>query len=306
MTAAPAVEVFAPAKINLALHVTGTRSDGYHLLDTLVAFADIGDTVTLRAAGPTDITVTGPEADRVLATRDNIMWHAAAKFWTPDTPLSLALDKQLPIASGIGGGSADAAACFRGLLFLRGLVENREPRDIGPEDLAKLLQIGADVPMCVLSEPARVRGIGEQVEPLAAFPPLWVVLVNPRRHVSTPEIFRSLDRKANAPMTALPDDLQDASGLIDWLHDQRNDLEPVVTGHLLVVSEVLSALRAAPGCQLARMSGSGATCFGLFLHAADARSAASEIEAAHADWWVRHGSLDGGRHVAPRDVTGSS
>lgn len=295
------VDVFAPAKINLALHITGQRGDGYHLLDTLVAFADIGDTVTLRGHGPLGLEVSGPEAAPELSGNSNIMWATAAKFWTPDRPLSMHLEKCLPVASGIGGGSADAAATYRGLLVLRAALEGQEmPRDVTPDDLLALMQIGADVPMCVLSDPARVRGIGEKVEPVANFPALPVVLVNPRVQVSTPAVFSALARKDNAGMDTLPDGFSDREALLEWLGAQRNDLQAPAIADCPVVSDCLRVLGQTAQCRLARMSGSGATCFGLFDDDADARAAAQAIEQAHPEWWVRAGRLNGGAQAAPQ------
>jgi 4-diphosphocytidyl-2-C-methyl-D-erythritol kinase len=294
------VKVFAPAKINLTLHVTGRRDDGYHLLDTLVAFADIGDTVTLHASGPLALDVSGPEAAPELNSKYNIMWLVAARFWKPDLPLSLGLEKHLPMASGIGGGSADAAATFRGLLRLRAALEGRAPRDVTEADVRTLLDIGADVPMCVLSDAARVQGIGERITPLADFPALAVVLVNPRVQVSTLEVFKSLETRDNPGLDSFPDSFNDQAALLDWLSGQRNDLQAAAMADCPAIGTVLDALRSHDTCRLARMSGSGATCFGLYDSVAAARASAAAVQAAHPEWWVRAGTLDGGNCVAPQ------
>ncbi|WP_223423182.1 4-(cytidine 5'-diphospho)-2-C-methyl-D-erythritol kinase [Tateyamaria pelophila] len=295
------VEVFAPAKINLCLHVTGKRADGYHLLDTLVAFANIGDTITLSAAVSHVLDVTGPEASPELAGNDNIMWQTAARFWAQDRPLSMHLDKQLPVASGIGGGSADAAATYRGLLALRAALEGQDaPRDPTFHDAQALMSIGADVPMCVPSAPARVQGIGEQITPISDFHPYPIVLVNPRIQVSTPAVFSRLAVKENPGLDPWPETFEDRDTVLDWLAAQRNDLQAPALQDCPAIAEVLDALAQEPTCRLARMSGSGATCFGLFERVHLAQAATDAITAAHPDWWVRVGRLNGGSRAAPQ------
>lgn len=295
------VEVFAPAKINLTLHVTGQLPNGYHQLDSLVAFADIGDWIYLSTKGPADLNVTGPEASPELASADNIMWHTAAKFWEPDIHLSMALDKHLPTASGIGGGSADAAATYRGILVLRAAVEGRSgPRDPTQDDIKSLMAIGADVPMCVLSDPARVQGIGEGILPLDDFPALPIVLANPRVHVSTPDVFKRLESKDNPKMSPWPDRFDDVEALIGWLGQQRNDLQGPAIAGCPAIGTVLNALSADDTCRFARMSGSGATCFGLYDDLSAAQAAASHLADAHPDWWVQAGLLNGGPKAEPQ------
>jgi 4-diphosphocytidyl-2-C-methyl-D-erythritol kinase len=296
------VDVFAPAKINLCLHVTGQRSDGYHVLDTLVAFADIGDKVSLHADRlPKSFEVTGPEAVPELESDRNIMCSAALKFWKRDTALSMQLEKHLPMASGIGGGSADAAATYRGLLLLRAAVEGHDtPRDPTPEDAHAMLEIGADVPMCVLSVPARVRGIGEQIEPIIDLHPYPIVLVNPRVQVSTPAVFKRLVAKNNPGLDPWPASFEDRDEVLNWLSAQRNDLQPCAVEDCPAIAGVLDALRQTEDCRLVRMSGSGATCFGLFDRVHKAQAAAGAIRAAHPGWWVQSGRLNGARHVVPQ------
>ncbi|WP_299723947.1 4-(cytidine 5'-diphospho)-2-C-methyl-D-erythritol kinase [uncultured Tateyamaria sp.] len=295
------VRVFAPAKINLALHITGQRDDGYHLIDSAVAFADIGDWVTLSTGGRCDLEVSGPEGVPDLASDTNIMWHAARQFWTPDHPLSMALEKHLPMASGIGGGSADAAATYRGLLLLRAAVEGHDtPRDPTPQDAIDLLEIGADVPMCVLSDPARVQGIGEQITPIPDLFPYAVVLVNPRVQVSTPTVFSALSTKDNHGLDPWPDSFEDRDAALDWIAAQRNDLQAPAIADCPRIADVLAALQGTDTCRLARMSGSGATCFGIFERVHLAQAAAEAISAAHPDWWVRSGRLNGGKKAVPQ------
>ena len=269
------IEELAPAKVNLTLHVTGRREDGYHLLDSLVVFADVGDLVTVREADEPGFTVTGPQAGHVPVDASNLVLRAAALF--SDARAEIRLDKHLPAASGIGGGSADAAATLRALSRLRGapLPTNEE-----------VLALGADVPACLTGRAVRLRGIGERLDPVPPLPPLPAVLVNPGVAVSTPAVFARLARRENPPMPDLPVSLHDARALALWLAARRNDLEPPACGLAPVIGDVLARLRAVPDCLLARMSGSGATCFALFPDAAAAERAAAALSAARPGWWV--------------------
>ncbi|WP_201288968.1 4-(cytidine 5'-diphospho)-2-C-methyl-D-erythritol kinase [Profundibacterium mesophilum] len=263
----------APAKINLALHVTGRRADGYHLLDSLVIFAGPGDTVTARPAKEWSLSVTGPRAAGIPAGEENLVLRAARLMGGP--PAHLTLDKHLPASAGIGGGSADAAAALRALARLTG-------RPI-PADLQAL---GADLPVCMASLPARMRGIGERLDPFAV-PALELCLVNPGIPLSTPRVFAALERRDGG---ALPDhlpDFGDAAALAAFLaRDTRNDLEAPARQMAPVIGDALDALRAARGCLLARMSGSGATCFGLFANAGACADAAGAITRKHPGWWT--------------------
>ena len=258
-------EAFAPAKINLTLHVTGQRGDGYHLLDSLVMFADVGDRLRLTPGPELSISVTGPFATGVPTDARNLVWRAATLAgWTGH----IALDKALPHGAGIGGGSSDAAAVLRALGF-RG----------------DALSLGADVPVCQRGAATLMSGIGERLAPVPGLPPLPAVLVNPGVHVPTPQVFAALARKDNPPMAALPDG---GPGVwLDWLRAQRNDLEAPAIALAPQISGVLAALAECPGLALARMSGSGATCFGLFADAESADAAARSISGQHPGWWVR-------------------
>ncbi|WP_323765662.1 4-(cytidine 5'-diphospho)-2-C-methyl-D-erythritol kinase [Marinovum sp.] len=259
-------EAFAPAKINLTLHVTGQRADGYHLLESLVVFADVGDVVRVTPADEMSLCVTGPMASGVPEDARNFCWRAAQAF---GAPVAITLDKRLPAAAGIGGGSSDAAAVLRAMA-----AAFDRPFD------GDALALGADVPVCLLARAARMSGIGEAVEPLT-LPVLHAVLVNPRVEVPTPVVFRGLASKQNPPMAALP-----AGGeLVRWLGDQRNDLEAPALAAAPVIGTVLAALTRA-GAGLARMSGSGATCFGLFADRTAAEAAAHRLQQAQPDWWV--------------------
>ncbi|MDB6176741.1 4-(cytidine 5'-diphospho)-2-C-methyl-D-erythritol kinase [Paracoccus sp. Z330] len=266
---APIVES-APAKINLALHVTGRREDGYHLLDSLVAFAGIGDRVTL-VPGPMSLKIDGPFGAGLGNDCTNLCWKAAELAGVgASAGVSIALQKNLPVASGIGGGSADAAAVLRGLA--------RMGYDV-PEGVECL---GADIPVCLLSRPARMQGIGDVLTPLHHFPAISAVLVNPGISLSTPEVFRALTSRDNAPLGPVPH-FAGIADLIAWLRQTRNDLEPVARSLQPHIARVIEALENS-GAGFARMSGSGATCFGLYANETQARNAAEIL--ARNGWWA--------------------
>ena len=266
---------FAPAKVNLALHVTGRRADGYHLLDSLVVFAGVGDRLSLADAPALTLAITGPQAGALPVTEDNLVLRAARAMG--EAAAAITLEKVLPVASGIGGGSADAAATLR-------LIARHRGRALPPPD--QVLALGADVPVCLSGRAVRMTGIGEGLVPLPhALPPAWMVLVNPLQAVSTPEVFRALDKRDNAPLRDLPR-LRDAAELAAWVGMQRNDLEAPAMRLLPVIGQVRAALSAQQGCLVSRMSGSGATCFGLFPDPLSASAAARAIRAAQPAWWV--------------------
>ncbi len=295
----PSLAVFAPAKINLALHVTGRRDDGYHLIDSLVAFAGAGDLLEVHGTGNGTLSVSGPEAAGVPTDSRNLVLRVAAAFWPPTAPISFHLDKRLPAAAGIGGGSADAAACFRAIAMLRSARGDREDL-ASAEAVGRLLSIGADLPMCVPCEPMRVQGIGERLTPTPGLPEFSVVLANPRVAVPTGAVFGALARRDNPPMQDPPADLSDRGAILSWLARQRNDLEAPALGLAPAIAGALAALRETPGCRLARMSGSGATCFALYDSDDEADDAASALRAAHPDWWIRATRLDGARRAEPQ------
>ncbi|MGP6087204.1 4-(cytidine 5'-diphospho)-2-C-methyl-D-erythritol kinase [Antarctobacter jejuensis] len=267
----PAIEGFAPAKINLALHVTGQRPDGYHLLDSLVMFADVGDRLSVARAAQMSLRVTGPRAAGVPEDARNLCWKAAEAF---GAPVAITLDKHLPAAAGIGGGSSDAAVVLRAMeaVFDRPFTG----------DAAKL---GADVPVCMLAGAARMQGVGDELQPLT-LPPLHAVLVNPGVEVPTPSVFHALAQKDNPPMSPLPDGC-DAPSALRWLAQQRNDLQAPAIAVQPVIADVLEGLSALDGARLARMSGSGATCFALFDDGVSAQRGAQALAASHPAWWVR-------------------
>lgn len=272
----------APAKINLCLHVTGRRADGYHLLDSLVVFADVADLVFASPAHGLSLVVTGPEGAGLQAESDNLVLRAARLMGVEDA--ALVLDKHLPVASGIGGGSADAAAALRALARLTGL---------SLPAMDKVLQLGADVPVCLMGRPARMTGIGEAVDPLPALPPVACVLVNPRLPVPTPQVFAALISRDNPPLPDLPRAaLTSAKALCGWLGAfSRNDLVPAARTVAPILADVQAALEGTAGCLLARMSGSGGTHFGLYANSEVATAAANDLRARHPFWWIETGRI---------------
>jgi 4-diphosphocytidyl-2-C-methyl-D-erythritol kinase len=270
----------------LFLHVTGRRADGYHLLDSLVVFAGAADGVAASPSGDLTLAVRGPEAGALEAEPDNLVLRAAralaaAAGLAPRA--ALALHKVLPVASGIGGGSADAAAALRALnvLWRLGWPEAR---------LAEVaLPLGADVPVCVASRPCRMSGVGEILAPAPSLPRFGMVLVNPRVALPTPAVFRAREG-AFSPPAMLPAGWDDAAAMARDLAALGNDLEPAAMSVCPAVTEALAALRGVPGCLLARMSGSGATCFAILDQPDAAGRAASALPAA---WWRWGGGLHG-------------
>ena len=284
MSAADAAQTaFAPAKVNLALHVISRCADGYHELDSLVTFADIGDELRLRPAADFALSLRGPFAATVPAGPDNLVWHAAraaVRRW-PEAfaPLAITLTKNLPAAAGLGGGSADAAAVLRAM----NAIADSPP---SPRDLAALaLSLGADVPVCLHAQAARMGGIGETVTPLHDWPRLPAVLANPGLAVPTAQVFAALDGPSGRPLPPLPARI-DREAAICWLAQTGNDLQPAAVALHPAIGHCLCELAALPGSRLARMSGSGATCFALFDDATAARAAARRLKARHAGWWV--------------------
>lgn len=286
---AEAVRRAAPAKINLYLHVVGRRADGYHLLDSLVAFAAVHDTVVAEKADALTLAVAGPFAAALSAESDNLVLRAArALADAAGVPprAALRLVKRLPVASGIGGGSADAAAALLAVADLWRVAPE-------PAALAALaLKLGADVPVCLAGRAAQMGGIGETIDPAPPLPPAPLVLVNPLVPLPTPSVFkaRSGPFSQPAPLASAP---RDARDLAEALAARRNDLTAAASRIVPAIQDILAALEARPGCLLARMSGSGATCFALFARADEARAAAASIRAARPGWWVEASGLVG-------------
>jgi 4-diphosphocytidyl-2-C-methyl-D-erythritol kinase len=269
------ISEFAPAKVNLFLHVLGRRLDGYHDLDSLVAFADVGDVVEVSADDVFSISVEGRFADRTPDDDSNLALRAARALGAAlgiEAGARIRLTKNLPVAAGIGGGSADAAAVLRGLARMWQIG----PSLAFPDTAASL---GADVPVCLLSRSARLSGVGDAA-PEALPEALYLVLANGGQAVSTADVFRTTSTYGHA---APP---RNGEHFVDWLCEQRNDLERAALTLAPAIGATLEALRGSAGCLLARMSGSGATCFGLFADAAAAKMAAANLGGHHPDWWV--------------------
>jgi len=291
MDAPAALAVTARAKLNLYLHVLCRRADGYHLLDSLVAFATLGDRLTARPAERLALHRDGPFAGDLPADEDDLVLRAvraAARHAGCAPDLSLTLDKRLPVASGIGGGSADAAAALR----LAARLWRRDPRDFA--GIAATL--GADVPMCLAGRAAFAGGVGETLAPAPDLPPAHIVLVNPGVPLPTARVFAfhaASGRGGHGAAARFDGPVGDVHALARLLKTRGNDLEPAAIALVPEIATALAALSGRDGCLLARMSGSGATCFGLFSDAATASAAARSIAAFESGWWVRASQLAG-------------
>jgi 4-diphosphocytidyl-2-C-methyl-D-erythritol kinase len=272
------VAEFAPAKVNLFLHVTGRRENGYHLLDSLAVFPAVGDRLEAAPAEELNLVITGPFGGTLAAEPDNLVLRAARAL-APGKGATLKLHKNLPVASGIGGGSADAAAALRLLDRLWGI--EADLRGIAAT-------LGADVPVCVASRAARMGGIGEILRPAPALPPCGILLVNPGVAVPTPAVFKARQGAFSAP-ASLPASWSTAAAMAADLKTLTNDLQAPAIALQPVIGEVLATLAALPGALLARMSGSGATCFAIFPTPATATAAAASI--AQPNWWRWGGGL---------------
>jgi 4-diphosphocytidyl-2-C-methyl-D-erythritol kinase len=273
---------FAPAKVNLFLHVTGKRADGYHLLDSLAVFPAVGDTIRLAPDDRLSLSISGRFGATLSAEPDNLVLRAARKL-ASEAGITAAgrlhLEKNLPVASGIGGGSADAAAA---LLLLARHWNISDPL----QEIA--LALGADVPVCLASRPVRMAGIGEILSPAPKLPEFGMVLVNPSIPVATAAVFRARSQAFSAP-ASLPESWPNAAAMAAGLAEQKNDLEAPAIALAPGIAAVLAELRALPGALLARMSGSGATCFGIFATPQAAAKAAASIN--QPGWWCWGGGL---------------
>lgn len=279
----------ARAKVNLALHITGQRPDGYHLMDSLAVFPQIGDRLALEPADTLELKLEGPFArDLSGPVEDNLILKAIRGYAEAagiDVPaLRLTLSKRLPVASGIGGGSSDAATALR-------MIEDVSGSYLSDENLHALaLGLGADVPVCLFPEPQFMRGIGDTLSPGPEMPACGIVLVNPKIAVSTPEVFQALTRKNNSPLPAAPDGFETLAELSSYLSACRNDLQEPACRLCSDIGDCLSALEDDSRISFARMSGSGATCFGL-CEKADAMEVERALRATHPQWWIASGSL---------------
>jgi len=293
---APLLVELARAKVNLTLRVVGRRADGYHDLESVVAFADYADRLTLAAGPELRLHAIGPLAEACGETSDNLVLKAARLLAERVPALKVGeftLDKVLPVAAGIGGGSADAAAALRLLARLNDLsLDDARLREVA-------IATGADVPVCLASFACDMTGVGETLLPLDV-PELPCVMVNPRVGVATKDVFQALGLRSGELLVGVTDVIRAASwpekgaSISDWiaaLEPVPNDLEVPALRIQPAIREVLSSLRASQGVLLARMSGSGATCFALFTNPGEAERAAQKVRADHPQWWVHAGAL---------------
>ena len=277
----------APAKVNLTLRVLHRRADGYHEIESLVAFADFGDRLSFSPGAALTLKVSGPAAKEAGEGDDNLVLRAARALAARRPGLALGafhLDKRLPVAAGLGGGSADAAAALRLLAKANALA--RDDADLFAAGRAT----GADVPVCLDPRPRIMRGIGEVLSEPFSLPPLPAVLVNPGLAVPTKAVFAAWKPAPARPVAldlAAGTQPMDRDRLVQRLSEQSNDLEEPAIAFAPVIADVLAALKRLPGCELARMSGSGATCFGLFASAAAAGEAAESLRGQFPHWWVQ-------------------
>lgn len=293
------LKIFAPAKINLFLHVTGRREDGYHLLESLVAFADIGDAIEIKAGHDFKFNASGPYAgafrDKDLDSSphsSNLVVRAAwglSKIAKKPLNLSITLQKNLPLMAGIGGGSSDAAATLWGLMDFWDMdIQNIRHTD---HFKSLMLELGADVPVCLSCEPQIMRGIGEEISPVPPLPETPIVLVFPGQSSPTPAVFRHYARDFTPPVE-IPENLSVFDDFISFLSRQDNDLFEPAAELVPEIKNGLYALEAQKDCALARMTGSGSTCFGIFEDHNAAAQAARNIADENPDWWVRAGWLN--------------
>ncbi|WP_420548552.1 4-(cytidine 5'-diphospho)-2-C-methyl-D-erythritol kinase [Curvivirga sp.] len=279
------IEEFAAAKVNLDLLVTGKREDGYHLLDSLVVFTEFGDHIRVSEAEELSLEVSGPYKSAVPLDGSNLVLKAAKALQAKlhiKTGAKIHLEKNIPAAAGVGGGSADAAATLKALLRLWDI-------QMPLEELSELgLTLGADIPVCLLSQSAIMRGVGEDIRKIVPLPPLYMLLVNPGVSLSTPDVFKARvpEFSAIADRSSLMDKTQSRQDFLNLCLAQKNDLTEAANCLAPVVAEVLNVIEKQPDCLLARMSGSGATCFGLFADIEAADMAKNAVLRYNTDWWA--------------------
>lgn len=288
MTSPQRLVARAPAKINLTLHIEGRRPDGYHELHSLVAFAGAGDFLSFEPGLQFELTLEGPTAIEAGDGGDNLVARAerALRAEKPDLRSGhFHLVKRLPVSAGIGGGSSDAAAALRLLAEANGVPVN------DPALFEAARKTGADIPVCIAPRAKFMRGVGERLGPPLRLPPLFAVLVNPRQAVETRDVFQKLGLKPGETLGYGPHPAigggMDFETLTRALKKARNDLEDAACVIAPVIGHVLNVLAGARGCRLARMSGSGATCFALFETCRQAGAAARAIARGHPEWWVK-------------------
>jgi 4-diphosphocytidyl-2-C-methyl-D-erythritol kinase len=293
----PSESVLAPAKVNLTLRILGRRADGYHELESLVAFAPFGDRLTFSPGGPLELDVSGPKADGAGPLADNLVLRAARALAGRIDGLRLgrfALHKEIPSGAGLGGGSADAAAALRLIAKANGIRLD----DARVHDAARAT--GADIPVCLDPRPRVMRGVGEILTGPVALPPLGIIIIHPGFALPTGPVFKALglapgQQHAGAARQTEGGDRRwqtaDREALLTSLASECNDLEPPAIAIAPAIADVVAVIAGLAGCRLARMSGSGSACFGLFDDGKTAATAAQHVAAAQPSWWVRAGTL---------------
>lgn len=270
----------APAKINLYLHITGKKPNGYHLLDSLVVFSDIGDVITIEASSQFSLTCDGPFAQNLPKNPDDNLIYKTVKVMADhiNQPPNVAINltKNLPIAAGIGGGSSDAATVLKGLAKIWGITDINVLHNIG-------LSLGADIPACLFKQPCFMRGIGGEIIPADNIPSMSLILINPNVPLSTPDVFQN----RSAPFSKMA--TFNSAHFIDALSKTTNDLQHSACQLAPEVQQVLDSLNKQKGCVFSRMSGSGATCFALFNTSKDATGAVLKLKSQHPNWWIECG-----------------
>ncbi len=284
------ITVFAPAKINLFLHITGKLSNGYHTLDSLVSFADIGDLITIEEAAEFSFHIKGAFAKELIhnSHSNNLVVKAAkALSQISNNPLNvrITLDKNLPLSAGIGGGSSNAAACIWGLQELWGLAHDADyTRPL-------MIQLGADILVCQYCKPSIMRGIGDIITPAPIMEEIPILLVNPMISCSTPDVFLHHSDAFKKEVT-MPSQFEDIFDLVKYLNTLENDLFKPAIKLVPEISNVINAIASQEHCLISRMSGSGASCFGLFKDIDNAKQSAKAIKAENPDWWIKTGWLN--------------
>lgn len=285
--------VFSPAKVNLTLHVTGRRDDGYHMLDSLVGFADIGDEINIAPADAFCFEIVGTFADGLKSDDTNLVMQAInlfSKRFGLDLNVKITLTKHLPLSSGLGGGSGNAAAAIYGLEQFYNIAHSVQDRR------EMLLSLGADVPVCyhgiTQGGLVRMQGIGENITSIQCGAALHCILVNPLQSCSTQEVFKALSADEFGEEMPEINTLNTADDAAIFIAENRNDLTQAAAQRLPIINDVLSVIKAAEHCKFACMSGSGATCFGIFESASHATHAAEKIAQSHPAWWVKHGVIN--------------
>jgi 4-diphosphocytidyl-2-C-methyl-D-erythritol kinase len=277
------IEAVAPCKVNLCLHVTGRRADGFHFLQSLVVFCQFGDRLHITPSDTLSLRVTGAFSQALGPQHDNLVLRAARALQQAcgtSKGAAITLEKRVPVGAGLGGGSADAAATLKSLLAL--WQETLPPAQL----MALAAQLGSDVPACLSAQPLWMGGVGEQLQPLVAMPRFWLVLANPSQPLLTADVYRALTPPFS-PTIATPPGWKNRADCLAFLRDTRNDLLAPALSLMPEIATVLAALEAQPGCVLARLSGSGPTCFGLFTEEEAAARASAALAGLHSGWWIQ-------------------